>query len=623
MNFQKYCGNNITLFLGLLSTMTISFAAQALTIEVDPRGLTTTELEAGNVLVQKAIAMLPPSVKEEMATHIKLEFRNLGKEGKWGVAQHKILTEDKILLDRSLLPDIVAGVKNSRQNLRWATKFATFYDIALGTILHEIAHFFDDLQSPPISSYNEFLQLNYFKNTKSKSRNTLAAKSPNWYEFSSSAEAFAVNFEFFLLDPEFKCRKPLLYDYYAGKIFNYSPYAHTQCSRVNKVYETGNVLENGKSGYIELEFNRLYQVHYLMADKGNDLSSKWGHSMIRLVFCAPERSAIGPECLKDLAYHKVLSFRAVPTSDTVSFTKGLTGKYPSLLFILPFTQVIHDYTVDELRPVKSVPLKMTNDQMKKLFLRTLEVHWSYRGKYYFINNNCAVETLNLVKTILSDLAGLEDLAAITPQGVLNVLNETGVTDISAFNDINYAWRQGLYYYPNDKVPKLAYSKLKKNSRYLTKLTFKEFLFDSNPTMRENVYREILERDFRSKAELNEFYASAMYLEKQIYKQQRKKLYTDAMLKLADVSNEETKNYTKVITWTESWYYGYGIPSEKDYQDYYIAPNKRNQSHQKELADSMNKKIESLWDIELKQQLAHSQENLKYIKTVYENKIKKF
>ncbi|MGZ3768496.1 MAG: DUF7844 domain-containing protein [Bdellovibrio sp.] len=613
--------NKFCIFISMFA-FCFSLKAMALTIEVSPRNLTVRELISVNSFVIKAMDVLPPLVKEKIQAKLKLEFQNLGKEGRWGEAQHKFLNEKTIVLDRSLLPAIVAGNENSLKNNKWATKLRSLNDIALGTILHEIAHFFDDWGGSPISETNEFLHLNYFKNSSEKSTNTLAAKSPNWYEFKSSSEAFAVNFEFYLLDPDFKCRKPLLYDYFANKIFKHVPHPNAVCSMVTKVFETGNILESAQSQYVDLDFKNLYQAHYLLADKGSELSSKWGHAMIRLVFCDPERIKKGPECLKDLAYHKVISFRAIPNTDTVSLLKGLTGKYPSFLFVLPFTQVIHDYTVDELRPVKSVPLRLTDEQLKKLLLRTLEIHWSYRGKYYFINNNCAVETLNLIRTVLPELPSLENRNAVTPQGVLQILSQSGVADNSAFYDLKYAWKQGFYYYPNDKIPNLAYSKLKTGTGQLDKISLKEFLFDMDGEKRNQIYKEIFDQELTSRAELNEFYSSALYLEKQIAKNLIKKSYNEAMLKLVE-NTEGEQNQTGAITWTESWYYGYGIPTEKDFKDYYIIPNERKQLQQKAYADSLKEKIETLWDKELKKQLSITQDNLNFIVMSYNKNILKF
>ena len=83
--------------------------------------------------------------------------------------------------------------------------------------------------------------------------------------------------------------------------------------------------------------------------------SRWGHSMLRLVICAPGR-ARGPDCRLDLQYHRVLSFRAFVGDVQISSWRGLTGSYPSRLFVLPLEQVIEEYTKVELRGLQSIPL---------------------------------------------------------------------------------------------------------------------------------------------------------------------------------------------------------------------------------------------------------------------------
>ena len=65
--------------------------------------------------------------------------------------------------------------------------------------------------------------------------------------------------------------------------------------------------------------------------------------MLRLVICAPGRDP-GPDCRLDLDHHLVLSFRAFVDDVQLSSWDGLTGVYPSRLFILPLGQVIDEYT---------------------------------------------------------------------------------------------------------------------------------------------------------------------------------------------------------------------------------------------------------------------------------------
>ena len=97
---------------------------------------------------------------------------------------------------------------------------------------------------------------------------------------------------------------------------------------------------------------RVYAVDYLLADSGGPPMSRFGHSMLRLVICAEGRP-LGERCRMDLSEHRVLSFRAFVDDVQVSSWRGLTGGYPSRLFLLPLTSVIDEYNRVELRDLRA------------------------------------------------------------------------------------------------------------------------------------------------------------------------------------------------------------------------------------------------------------------------------
>src|SRR5690606_14918398 len=99
---------------------------------------------------------------------------------------------------------------------------------------------------------------------------------------------------------------------------------------------------------LQLDPARVYAVDYLLAEGNDRMMSRWGHSMLRLVVCAPGREP-GPDCRLDLDHHRVLSFRAFVDDVQISSWRGLTGSYPSRLFVLPLAQVVEEYTAVELR----------------------------------------------------------------------------------------------------------------------------------------------------------------------------------------------------------------------------------------------------------------------------------
>jgi hypothetical protein len=98
----------------------------------------------------------------------------------------------------------------------------------------------------------------------------------------------------------------------------------------------------------ELDPSRVYQIHYLHASEGEATVSSFGHSMLRVVMCAPGRT-IGRDCFKDIDHHIVLSFRANVGDIKTDTIKGITGEYPSQLIIMSLKDAIKEYNVRELR----------------------------------------------------------------------------------------------------------------------------------------------------------------------------------------------------------------------------------------------------------------------------------
>ena len=174
----------------------------------------------------------------------------------------------------------------------------------------------------------------------------------------------------------------------------------------------------------ELDPRRIHQVDYLLAEGNERAMSRWGHSMLRLVVCAPGREP-GPDCRLDLEHHLVLSFRAFVGDVQISSWRGLTGSYPSRLFVLPLGQVVDEYTRVELRGLRSVPLALSPGEIEALVTRAAQLHWNYDGRYLFVANNCAVETFKLLHDGVPRLAGLP-LESITPTGLLRRLQDHGV-----------------------------------------------------------------------------------------------------------------------------------------------------------------------------------------------------
>ncbi|MGZ3799635.1 MAG: DUF7844 domain-containing protein [Bdellovibrio sp.] len=383
-----------------------------------------------------------------------------------------------VYLNQKFLLVILNGSENAKS---FPCGHKNFYRLAQATLIHELSHVYDTLNvTASLNPQERNLRLqcaaafgpvpvrqmptwcrDYVNQTKSvsdrpawknlmnwnrgffvtKDENVLALRSPDAYEKTNLSEAFAVNMEYFVLDPEYGCRRPEI-DSFLRAYLKVTAVEKPVCSP-NPFIRYSNSLSQ-----VSLDFSRLYQVHYLMAAPGKSVESRFGHSMFRLVFCSPKRKVPGPECLQDIDQHVVISFRANISGIQQNNWDGLTGKYPSQMFVYTLPEIISEYTVSEFRDLISYPLKLTAAENKRFIERVLQEYWEYQGRYYFISNNCATETLDFLKGVIFRNNFLKKVATIeTPMSVHDFLKENNLIDSDAMKDAN---QEGRFYFSSYK-----------------------------------------------------------------------------------------------------------------------------------------------------------------------------
>lgn len=286
----------------------------------------------------------------------------------------------------------------------------------------------------------------------------------NPYELTNRYELSATNFEAFLYDEEYKCRRPSLYSYFQ-KVLKHTPVSDIHCEEENLIYTEEHKVEN-------ISPERIYQIHYMYADIGDQPMSWFGHSMIRFITCAPERfdpltqttvpaTPMGEACLKDTKYHFVATFRAQVTGARLNNIGGLNGQYASKLYITPVKQVLHDYNSMEFRDIYSYPLNLNLKEKVSLINKVRETYWEYSGSYKFFSNNCATETYKL---IAGALGGLQTnlYTPLTPAGVLHRLKTNHLITIKKKSDsrvIHYKSRENILEKSSKLINSLAGSNL--------------------------------------------------------------------------------------------------------------------------------------------------------------------
>ncbi|MBF8732328.1 MULTISPECIES: DUF7844 domain-containing protein [Pseudomonas] len=455
--------------LGCVLTLLGTPALAGLQLELQATGLDLQQQQASQALLDEAMGKLPPRFKQQLDRRIQVSWSERMPADAYGQASPVATLE----LNRRLLPSLTDGSAAKKQTNR---PHGTVRQELLATVLHELTHIYDRARLWPGAERQVITRCKRQQGTLGKiglpeqcrgqaerrftlsddprlldlagwpqyvgrrgereQHNGQLARSPDSYELSSPKEFVAVNMEYFLLDPSYACRRPALNQYLRDH-FGWAPQQNT-CVSGLPFLNAGTDFARQPLG--EIDPQRVYEVDYLLAEANQNWVSRWGHSMLRLVICAPGRPR-GPDCRLDLDQHLVLSYRAFVNDVQLSSWDGLTGAYPSRLFVLPLSQVIDEYTKTELRSLASIPLKLSRQEVESLVRQAAEIHWSYDGNYYFLSNNCAVESLKLLRSGTGN-PRLNDLDSIMPNGLLEVLKGRGLADTSVLDDPREALRLG-------------------------------------------------------------------------------------------------------------------------------------------------------------------------------------
>ena len=455
--------------LGCALTLLGTPALAGLQLELQSSGLDPQQTQASQALLDEAMAKLPPRFKQQLDRRVQVSWSDNMPADAYGQAT----LVSTLQLNRRLLPGLTDGSAAIERTNR---PHGTVRQELLATVLHELSHIYDRARLWPSRERSLIARCKRQQGTVGKiglpeecrgqaeRRFTLSddprlldlagwpqyvgrrgereqhngqfVRSPDSYELSSPKEYLAVNMEYFLLDPSYGCRRPAL-NQYLHEHFGWAPPQNT-CARGLPFINAGSDFARQPLGEIDPE--RVYEVDYLLAEANQNLVSRWGHSMLRLVICRPGRPR-GPDCRLDLDQSLVLSYRAFVNDVQLSSWDGLVGVYPSRLFVLPLGQVIDEYTKTELRSLASVPLKLNREEIENLVRQAAEMHWSYDGNYWFLSNNCAVESLKLLRSGTAN-PQLNDLDSIMPNGLLAVLKGRGLADTSVLDNPREALRLG-------------------------------------------------------------------------------------------------------------------------------------------------------------------------------------
>ncbi len=629
----------------LAALLLLGGGAQAeLRLKLDSEGLSPNERQASQALLDQAMAHLPPSFIQRLDREVSVHWSNDLTADAYG----RITRLDALSLNARLLPQLLDPAQAKADNGR---SHGSLQREVLATVLHELTHLYDrarlwpeteqrllqrcklDLaRSGPVGLRDEcrgqtarrfslsddprLLDLAGWQQAVGKrgvreTDNGQVARSPDSYELSNPREFLAVNMEYFLLDPAYACRRPGL-QRYLREHFAWQPAEQNICPNSYPYLNAGRDFARQPLGQLDPE--RVYEVDYLLAEANDQWASRWGHSMLRLVICAPGKPR-GPACRLDLSHHLVLSYRAFVGDVQLSSWDGLTGAYPSRLFILPLEQVIEEYTKVELRSLASVPLRLSRDELEQLVARAAEQHWSYDGDYWFLSNNCAVETLKLLRSG-TDQRQLQTLDSIMPNGLLALLAGRGLADMSVLDDRREALRLG-YHFDSFRERYQAMFAVLRERLPITQEQVEDWL-DLPATQRQ---QWIEPADLRASAALLLLEQAALRRQLLLAQEQLKQRYLNARDDAQDQRFSEADATLREILANSGFLSrpaelldaGYGLPQPGEWQRLEAESTAR-QVRLRQLSDNLDQEVRNLLEPALLAEVEASESNLKSLGT---------
>lgn len=498
----------------------------------------------------------------------------------------------------------------------------TFSRMLEAVIIHELTHIKDNKEK--ISINPDFQRIVGMKkvqrSSKKKVMNQNTASSPDAYEFKNLEESLAVNAEYLVMDHEFECRKPATANFLSKRLG--IPLKGT-CAKNYKVITQSAFMEDNYHLPVSINPDRIYQIHYLYAGKGQALMSRWGHAMFRLVVCAPFRKNVGPECLDDVSHHLALSYRAYMSDINISYSKGIFGLYPSQLFVMRFLEVQQEYTKFGLRDLYSVPLNLTASQQTDFLDLTLERFWTYQGKYFFIDNNCGTETAKHLAMALSDDKS-KLIGSITPlkiyKDIINPNNDLTLENIFDLDRATLIKKNFLVVSLFEEL-NANYNFLRNYLASFKEKDFKKFLANTKAEDRLLDYKNFINSsDSMEPAEKKQIVMKLVYMERylssrylmEIPKKATQKMDKDPELKSEVMKMGQSLKNLNIHPW-QVVTSKYGAPTETEFETQY--PKFIN-TREGILKMSLDSQMSSLQNILGKKQFEKERseiENLKKIK----------
>lgn len=441
-----------------------SWRTRAEVFILEKSGLSSIETQQAKHLVEKITPLVPRKITEVIGSSIRVKFEHIPKtllksDKVWGKIE---LAKRRIILDLQTLSfdPKVQETDYSNTGLRFSMINA----------LHEVVHLFDQLsKSPknkkkicptkdrnvwvtsgqsytcrlssfggdPLSSDPQFLALTQWQPGESLYYgNKIFSRLPQAHAATSPRESFAVYLSHALVDTDFACRFPQM-ELYFSKLLGTKDRLDACVQKVHWFQM--------KKDLSLTDLSRVHAVDFLWASEGRDSASSYGHSMLRLVICAPDRLEPSDLCYQDTFHHIVLTYSGSTREVEFGKIKGVMGAYPLNLYSTPFIDKVVEYNYSELRDLYAVPLKLDPTQIKTLLYHLNFENWAFEGVYYYAGRNCTTEVLRALVASGVDLDLIDQIYALKPSDVFRNLLSSKLADLNSSSQLKTEKSKKLFF----------------------------------------------------------------------------------------------------------------------------------------------------------------------------------
>jgi hypothetical protein len=240
-------------------------------------------------------------------------------------------------------------------------------------------------------------------------------------EFESLEKTLEANLERFASDPEYPCRRPLMYEYLSRKL---GVDKKTTCAFATQI------LPEFSTEAFDLNPDEISEAGFVFTAGSTSNRTHMGHVELRLVFCAGASDEA--KCKDDPRRSVIVSYDAgasVYILNAWSAWRFITKGYRGDFGLYTTNEMLREYTTLQFRPLFEVKLNLTQDELRRVALKALEDYWTHQGLFRFVSNNCVTALADFL-VVARPGVKITRGKAFTPRMLARVLEKQNLTDVN-------------------------------------------------------------------------------------------------------------------------------------------------------------------------------------------------